>query len=196
VYHYADTGYILLGEIVENLTQAPLGAAVADLVGFRKLQLAHTWFETLDSVPPGAGPRAHQYQDSVDIYRFDPSFDLYGGGGIVAPIGELEAFYRAVGTGAVFRQPATRDTMLLIGPPSLVPDSTRGYAMGIGRRRLAGVVCWGHGGHWGSMGLYCPSIDLSIAIATNRSVGPEYDPLKTLAALVSLVGTGAAPGAD
>jgi D-alanyl-D-alanine carboxypeptidase len=192
VYHYSDTGYILLGEIVEHLTERPLGAAVAELVGFSRLGLSHTWFETLDSVPPGTGPRAHQYQDSIDIYRFDPSFDLYGGGGIVAPIGELESFYRSLGSGAVFRQRATFDTMITISAPSLVADSTRGYGMGIGRRRIAGVTCWGHGGHWGSMGIYCPSIDVSVAIATNRSGSPAYDAFATLAAIVGVV-QGAAP---
>ena len=196
VYHCADTGYILLGEVLENGTKRPLGAAVAELVGFDRLHLAHTWFETLDSVPPGAGPRAHQYQASVDIYRIYPSFELSGGGGIVAPIGELESFYRSVGTGAVFHHPSSLDSMRTVGPPSLVPDSTRGYAMGVGRRRIAGIVCWGHGGHWGSMGLYCPSIDLSIAIASNRSVSPAYDALATLATVVGLVqgGAPAAPG--
>ena len=88
-FHYADTGYVLLGEIVERTTGRPLGSAYRRLLGFGKLGLAQTYLESLE--PPGRGrrPRAHQYYQRIDATDFDPSFDLYGGGGLVSSVDDL-----------------------------------------------------------------------------------------------------------
>jgi D-alanyl-D-alanine carboxypeptidase len=43
VYGYSDTGYILLGEIIERKTGQNLAAAVRNLVRFRKLGLTDTY---------------------------------------------------------------------------------------------------------------------------------------------------------
>src|SRR4051812_29180132 len=80
-YHYSDTGYILLGEIVERVTGQNLGAAVRRLVGFRRLGLDHTYWEQLEPAPASLKPRAHQYADDFDNIKLDASHDLYGGGG-------------------------------------------------------------------------------------------------------------------
>jgi D-alanyl-D-alanine carboxypeptidase len=187
VFHYSDTNYILLGEILELTTGKPLGAAVRDLVGFQKLGLNHTWFETLDSVPAGAPPRAHQYQDSLDTYSFDPSFDLYGGGGLVATIDDLAGFYRALVGGKVFANRATLDTMLAPTPQSLAADSTRGYGMGIARRRFGDLVCYGHGGYWGTTASSCPATGLTIAAAIDRSPDRSFDAQAIVGRAVELV---------
>ncbi|MEO8451664.1 MAG: serine hydrolase domain-containing protein [Gemmatimonadota bacterium] len=193
VYHYSDTGYILLGEIIERLTGSPLGTGVRELLGFDRLGLAHTYFESLDSVPPGSGARAHQYADSTDIFGFDPSFDLYGGGGIVSTIGELARFYRALLQGEVLRDRATLDTMLLVSRQSLVADSTRGYAMGIGRRHLGTLTCWGHGGYWGSVAVSCPTADITVAITVNRSPDPAVDGAALVRRIIELVEAASRP---
>ena len=83
VYHYSDTGYILLGEILETVTGLSMAQATRDLVGYQRLGLGNTYFETLEDVPPTAGPRLHQYMDSIDANGLDASIDLYGGGGLV-----------------------------------------------------------------------------------------------------------------
>ncbi|MGZ8766308.1 MAG: serine hydrolase domain-containing protein, partial [Acidimicrobiia bacterium] len=61
VFHYSDTGYLLLGEIIERVTDESLAAAVRRLIGFRKLGLDHTYWETFEEPPAGQAPRAHQY---------------------------------------------------------------------------------------------------------------------------------------
>ncbi len=78
-HRYSDTGYILLGEIVERVTGQNLGAAVRRLVGFRRLGLDHTYWEQLEATPADAKPRAHQYADDFDNSTLDASHDLYGG---------------------------------------------------------------------------------------------------------------------
>ena len=58
VYAYSDTGYSLLGEIIERATGAPLADAYRTLLDFEGLHLDATYLESLEPAPPGsAGPR-------------------------------------------------------------------------------------------------------------------------------------------
>ena len=52
-YHYADTNYVLLGEILERATGEPLATAVRRQVGFERLGLDHTYWEELEPEPDG-----------------------------------------------------------------------------------------------------------------------------------------------
>jgi len=85
-YHYSDTGYITLGEIIERVTGHTLAQAFHDGLDYRRIGLVSTWFESLEPVPDRALGRAHQYMDvdDIDATDFDPSFDLFGGGGLVS----------------------------------------------------------------------------------------------------------------
>ena len=65
-FNYSDTGYILLGEILERVSGEPLAAAVRNLLHFDRVGLDDTYWETLEPAPVGARPRAHQYYDTYD----------------------------------------------------------------------------------------------------------------------------------
>src|SRR4051812_30517537 len=105
-FAYSDTGYVLLGEVLERTTGQVLADAYRNLLGFRRLGLRDTYLETLEPTPPGAAPRAHQYLGDIDMTAADPSFDLYGGGGLVSTVNDLNRFYRALFAGRVFTNPA------------------------------------------------------------------------------------------
>jgi len=166
VFGYSDTGYVLLGEIVERASGLPLAAAYRELLGFERLGLRSTSLETLEPIPAGAPPRAHQYLGEIDATGLDPSFDLYGGGGLVSSVEDLGRFYRALFRGEVFRDPATLETMLTAPP---VADEA-GAAMGLFRYRVGGEEpCWGHGGFWGSEAIHCPARDFTLAFSINQA---------------------------
>ncbi|MGE0553015.1 MAG: serine hydrolase domain-containing protein [Gemmatimonadales bacterium] len=167
VYHYSDTGYILLGEILEIVTGRPMSVAVRELLGFDRLGIRATWFESLDSVPTPAPPRAHQYLDTLDGNGLDPSFDLYGGGGIVSTLEDMAIFYRALVRGEILGRPLL-DSMLAVSPQSRTPEGT-GYGMGIGQRSGGEVACWGHTGFWGTAAFHCPSVDLTVTAAVTTT---------------------------
>src|SRR5438445_8444189 len=112
VYHYSDTGYILLGEIVERVSGLSLAQALRSLLRYQRLGLRHTWLETLEPTPPGTADRAHQFMGEVDTYGFDPSLDLWGGGGLAATAGEMARFTRGLFVGGVYDRRTTLDTML------------------------------------------------------------------------------------
>jgi CubicO group peptidase (beta-lactamase class C family) len=72
-FHYSDTGYILLGEVIETVTGQSMPRALAELLVYRRLGIKNTWFETLEPEPAGAPARTLQLFDEVDAARFDPS---------------------------------------------------------------------------------------------------------------------------
>ncbi len=162
-FRYSDTGYILLGAIVERYTGQPLGPAVRALVGFDRLGLRHTWWETMEPAPSGIADRAHQYLRGFDAYDIDPSFDLYGGGGIVATMSDLAHFLTALTDGRVLAQRATLDTML-------APRSTEmaGYGLGIFGTTARGLRGRGHSGFWGTSAMVFPEAGITIAVAVTE----------------------------
>ena len=159
-FRYSDSGYTLLGAIIERYTNQPLGPAVRRLLNLDTLALHGTWWETLEPAPRDAPPRAHQYLAGFDSHDIDPSFDLYGGGGIVAPMADLAQFVAALLEGRVFARPATLDTML--APRSA---DMAGYGLGIFGSNVRGLHGYGHSGFWGTTAMVFPEAGITIALA-------------------------------
>ena len=175
VYTYCDTGYVLLGEIVERASGRPLAVAVRELIGFERLGMDSTWWEILEPPPEGARPRAHQFLDDLDIFAFDPSFDLYGGGGIVATVGDLARFWRALFSGGVFADPTTLDTMLTTLDEVRGLEEDQGalppgaYRMGLWAVPVGGLEAYRHTGFWGTSASYVPDLDLVVTATVNQN---------------------------
>jgi D-alanyl-D-alanine carboxypeptidase len=177
VYRYSDTGYILLGEIIEQVTGQTLAVAFRELLKYDEVGLRHTWLETEEPVPDGTLDRAHQYYGEADTYAGDPSFDLYGGGGNAATMEDLALFMRGLFTGKVYDDPSTLETMLTTidgasaGPDyhgsSMVPGT---YRMGIVVVTRDGNTGWGHGGFWGTRAVHFPELDLTVATVVNQQL--------------------------
>jgi D-alanyl-D-alanine carboxypeptidase len=175
VYRYCDTGYILLGEIIERVTGQTMPVAVRELVGYEGLGLGSTWFETLEPRPEGVPDLAHQYEHDLDSYAVDPSEDLYGGGGLASTVGDLARFMRGIFTGGVFSDPETAVTMLTTvevtqGGPDAYGEAQipGGYRMGVVVEEVDGLKHYRHGGWWGTTAAYVPELDAAFACAVNR----------------------------
>jgi len=180
VYTYCDTGYVLLGGIIERVSGRPLAAAVRELLRFDELGLTSTWWEDLEPTPDGVPDRAHQFIDDTDTFVFNPSFDLFGGGGLVASVGDLAAFYRALFTGRIFSDPETLDLMLTtINGAKSRPDADDAalapgtYRMGVWVDEIAGVEVWAHSGFWGTAAVYAPDLDLAVVATVNQNKAKE-----------------------
>jgi D-alanyl-D-alanine carboxypeptidase len=177
VYVYSDTGYGLLGEIIERVTGIPLADAYRTLLDFERLHLDATYLEGLEPAPPGSAARAHQYVGDVDGFDADPSFDPYGAAGLISTVDDLSRFYRALLRGDVLSAAGSLDTMLEI-PAS---NTETGAAMGIFRIDIAGNACWSHSGFWGTFVATCPQIDTTIAASWNQALpGQDFDAERVL----------------
>jgi len=166
-YHYSDTGYVLLGEILERTTKLGLAAAYRSLLDFDGLGLGETYLETLEPAPAGAKRRAHQYLGTLDMTAFDPSFDIYGAGGHVSTVDDLARFYRALVEGRVFEHRSTLRAML----GKARPQSPRDLPMGIESAQLGQETCFGHGGFWGVAAYHCPGSHVTIVSSITQAQG-------------------------
>ncbi|MEM9881070.1 MAG: serine hydrolase domain-containing protein [Pseudomonadota bacterium] len=161
-YAYSDSGYILLGHIIERVTDAPLPTAVRQLTKLNSIGLRDSWWDALEA-PIKTGPlRAHQYRDGLDIHGFDGSMDAYGGGGLIASTTQMARFFRALFDGRIFDHPETLTTMLN------APGHPRGspYRIGLFASKLGGLPAYSHAGYWGTNVIAVPALNLMIAGTT------------------------------
>ncbi len=172
-YHYSDTGYILLGETLEQVYGKPLATALRELVGYERLGLSATWLESLEAPPTSTGDRVHQYLDETDTYDWDPSIDLYGGGGIVATTSDIARFYYQLFQNKVYTNAATLDSMIqkISFPAKPQTEKTRkgprrepDYRFGVEVIEIFGQEVYLHTGFWGTQVAYIPNLNASVAI--------------------------------
>ena len=154
-YKYSDTGYILLGAIVERTTGENLGRAAHRLLDYERLGLTATWWEIMEDAPADAGPRAHQYLGDLDCTDFHPSLDLYGGGGLITDVVDLARFMRLLLQGEVFSEKATLAEM--------TGGGTAPYRMGLMCEDLDGHLAFGHQGFWNTFAFHVPALELTVS---------------------------------
>jgi len=179
VFRYSDTGYVIIGEILERATGETLAASVRRLLAFGSLGLTQTYWETLEPAPAGSGPRARQYMMDDDATDLDPSFDLYGGGGLISTVSDMARFVRALVHGRLFEKPGTLAAGLLTPRVVRQPESflhtnlCMSYPMG---ERTG----WGHSGFWGCVAVCCPDRDVTVAVTINQARPARADLLQTI----------------
>jgi D-alanyl-D-alanine carboxypeptidase len=176
---YSNTGYIVASVVIEQVSGLPLAEAFRSLLRFNDLNLSAIHLETLEPVPPGAGPRMRQYFGDYDIAQLDASIDLYGGGGLVSDVHDLCGFWRALFEGNVFDDPDTLERMLATVPS---PDPDVDAGLGLFRQRLRGREFWLHTGFWGIIAIFEPETQTTIAAAINQDA--SHAPQERLSQLV------------
>ena len=177
-YQYSDSGYVLLGTLLEKWTGMKLGPAVRELLRYDKLGLKSTYWEYMEKAPEGAGPRAHQYFGDQDVTEWTASYDLYGGGGIVADTRDMAIFTRKLIAGEVFDKPRTIREMLGRG--------TYPYRLGLMVRECDGRLAIGHQGFWNTFVFYIPSLDMTVSgCILNHGATNGFELVRRLVAVVA-----------
>jgi D-alanyl-D-alanine carboxypeptidase len=166
-FRYSDTGYILLGDIVERLTGEKLGRSVRTLLRLDRLGLQSTWWEYDETAPPGVMPRARQYLGAIDATDVHGSMDLYGGGGLLMSTRDLATFAAALFEGRIFDRPETLQEMLWQGPHRGGDD----YRLGIFVNHVGNQQLYWHSGFWGTLVYYNPRTKVAVAGMTTNQKG-------------------------
>jgi D-alanyl-D-alanine carboxypeptidase len=164
-FHYSDTGYVLLGLVVEKVAGRPLAAAYRDQLRFDEIGLDATYLEGREEPPAGATRRAHQYSGEADVRDFNPSFDNFGGGGIVTNSRDLTRFFSALFAGQVYDDASTLQSMLARSPAFDVTS----YAKGVYQGQVDGRDRWGHSGYFGSFAHHFPDQGVTVAGSVNTA---------------------------
>jgi D-alanyl-D-alanine carboxypeptidase len=169
LFRYSDTGYVILGHIIERASGIALGPAVRQLVDYDRIGLGHTWWEAMEPPPPDTGVRAAQFIADDGASGHDPSFDLFGGGGLVSTAGDLAQLTRALVLGEVFEHPATLAAAYLISPAIRAPDAIFVHSNAFMLIPVGARFGWGHAGFWGCVGVCLPDRDITIAATINQA---------------------------
>lgn len=164
-FSYGDINYLLLTEIIENKTNKPFYTAIRDLLDFKKHKLNATWFVNLEDYPKNVLPLAHQYYDkhSWDSADLNPSWDLYGGGGLASTTKDLAMFFQLL-----FESKIIKDKKLIEQMHTFVlPKEESIYCLGL--RKISfyrTITAYYHGGFWGTDVMYIPDMNTTVSVYT------------------------------
>ena len=144
-WKYTNTNYIVLGMLVERVSQRPVGEQIDERI-VKKLGLSHTYFPAPgEEKIRGTHPRGYHLSAEgklEDITEMDPTWG-WAAGAMVSTPSELNTFFQAVFDGRLLTQ-SSIDEM-----KKGVDTDKAGvvYGLGlIGRSLSCGGTAWGHGG--------------------------------------------------
>lgn len=167
---YNNSGYILLGGIIEKVEGKPWHAAVRDRIT-GPLRLA-----TIRYGNPPAGPAwATAYSRGPAGVEAAQAIDMsvpQAAGGLVGSVGDLATWARALHHGRVVSPALYRQ---MIAPTTLADGTTDPYGFGLANGRVRGTATIGHGGGiFGGLtdSLFFPSEDLFVAVFANTDRPP------------------------
>ncbi|MEV3992146.1 serine hydrolase domain-containing protein [Streptomyces sp. NPDC049837] len=137
-YAYSNTNYVLLGLVIERITDQPYAAEARRRI-IRPLRLTGTSFPGTRSALPSPHGRAYDAAGR-DVTALDPR-TADAAGELISTLDDLNRFYAALLSGRLLPVAQLREllsTRSASGP----------YGMGIYRRTLScGTTVWGHNGH-------------------------------------------------
>ncbi|PCE34206.1 serine hydrolase [Burkholderia ubonensis subsp. mesacidophila] len=169
-FQYSDTGYVVLGDLVERATGETLAAVVRKELRFDARALRSTWWELFEQPPSHVEPRARQFLGDRDMTDVNATMDLYGGGGLVMSARDLASFAADLFEGRVFDNPQTLAEMLKAGSH----EGADAYRLGVFVGEIGGAVCYSHAGFWGTVVYYMPQHGIAVSgVTTVRGARPE-----------------------
>lgn len=187
-WHYADTGFLLAGLVIEQVTGLPLHDAYRRWI-FDPLGMTRTYMLYREPARPVASgrPLSRAYAGGTDYGSMRSVSADWGSGGLVSTAADLARFLRAFADGRVLRKAESRRQMM-----ALRPTGEPGVSYGLGIRHFDldalgmehGGALWGHTGFLKSFMLYWPAADAVLCGTLNQSgaegVFSQLRPVTTL----------------
>ncbi len=177
-FHYSNTGYALLGLIIEEETKHRLEEEVDRRI-IQKLGLKNTSFPTL---PNTTEPHANGYMSNADLLRlsfnlrgnktaelvdvtaFNPSW-AWAAGAMISNVNDLKIYAKALGTGSLVGKKMHAEQMKMM---PVVPGADVQYGLGLGE--FKGFL--GHRGEvpgYDTIMYYSPELDATFVVCLNRT---------------------------
>ncbi|MDF5751253.1 serine hydrolase domain-containing protein [Spongiactinospora sp. TRM90649] len=146
-WEYSNTGYVVLGLLVEKVTRRPIGDEITRRV-IRPAGLRDTYWPGVgDRSIQGPHPKGYTPKKPggpmVDITRLDPSWG-WAAGQLIGTPGDLNRFMVALLDGRLLK-PAQLGQMKKTVPAPGFPKGW-GYGLGLVKIKLSCGDAWGHGG--------------------------------------------------
>jgi D-alanyl-D-alanine carboxypeptidase len=167
-YAYSDTGYVLLGRVIEHLD----GRALHDAYRARVLEplaLHGTYLEGHEA--HRGSTLTHTHEGEFDTSPIHGTAD-WAGGGLVSDTADLAVAARALVDQTLVPEPWSRELLewrfRTLDPAQHSPGFL-GYSCGVEARNVHGVLFRGHRGHWGAWMHVNPSSGLTITGTINQA---------------------------
>lgn len=185
-FSYSNSGYVLLGFIIEAVTGKPYGAHLAERV-FGPAGMKTARVNDIDAIIPG---RARGYRPDKDGALIRPenvsrTANAFADGSLLYSLDDLIAWEHAVAANTVL--PPSAQAFLESVP--LFPDGTKpveGYGAGWTTRRVRGHRVVSHGGVWQGFSAWVgrwPEKGLAMLMLANHERGHPGGLAPRLAAL-------------
>ena len=144
-WKYTNTNYIVLGMLVERVSQRPVGEQIDERI-VKKLGLSHTYFPAPgEEKIRGTHPQGYHLSAEgklEDITEMDPAWG-WAAGAMVSTPSELNTFFQAVFDGRLLTQASIQEMKKGVD----IGSGGRVYGLGlIGTPLSCGGTSWGHGG--------------------------------------------------
>lgn len=164
LFNYADANYLLCTEIIEKVTHKPFYESIRELLKYEELGFSNTWFPTLETINKQTKSLVHQYwgEKNWDSHNHDISWDLFGGGGIATTTKEMAQFSYYLFNHKIIEDKDALNKIFTTIETKDKKDNKYGLGLSIGN--VNGFTSYGHGGFWGTVVLYFPEMDTSIAV--------------------------------
>ncbi|MFM8551190.1 MAG: serine hydrolase domain-containing protein [Nitrospiraceae bacterium] len=194
-FHYSNTGYALLGLIIEEETQHRLEEEVDRRI-VKALGLKNSSFPTLpnttelhangymanaDLLRLSFNLRGNKTSELVDVTAFNPSW-AWAGGAMVSDIHDLKLYAKALGTGSLLSKKMQAERLKTV---PMASGSEASY--GLGLMEIKGFL--GHRGEvpgYDSSLFYSPELDATVVILLNRDPN-QVDSSQLFAKLAKIV---------
>ncbi len=167
-FHYADTNYLLLSVLIEQLTGKQLHEVYRARI-IKPLGLWNTYLEYFE-FPENNTNAVFPYFGTHSLESINTSFD-WGGGGLISNLKDLDIFIRGLLNNVLFEKKETLELMLrLQNNYSLTDDSAAPYPYGLGiqKKNSAGFSFFGHNSTYGAMLYYDPEKEISLILSIGQ----------------------------
>lgn len=170
-FHYSDTGYHLLGLILEKITGLPVHEVLSKNI-FEPLGMKHSHFSRMKPLEDSPYEIAKMYFGNTEVSNYDSMKSMiFAGGGIVSTTGDLLKFMKAL----VQDQLLDKETMARMKSDCGKFFFGIDYGYGLMNIKTIPVLMpakynsWGNAGSTGSFMFYHPMTDSYIIGSLNQS---------------------------
>ncbi len=173
-FHYSGTNYVLLGVIVQKVSQLTLAQMYRNAI-YGEAQMNKTYLEWNEN--PKGDPVDHFWAvvRNNEVVNIDINAEgvntssNWGGGGVVATAADLNRFIRELFDGSFFAEESSLTSMRTTGSTG---EPGTFYGLGLEHRifNASGrtIDVYGHSGFWGTGVYYIPATGTSIVYTMNQ----------------------------
>lgn len=138
-WSYSNTGYVLLGMVIEKLEKKPIGKSFETRI-FGPLGMNQTYL--WNGIPRSAFGLPRSFLEGDDYETTDWNMTQgWAAGAVISTVDDMHTFIEALVAGELFQQPETLSEMM--DTIQTTHPALSGYGLGLA---MKGDNLWGHGG--------------------------------------------------